>query len=96
MPVVSVLQTLVIKVCGVILSVVGGLAVGKVMCTKRSLAVPLACGHLLPAHVPQPVPVWGGPLSDFPVLFLGLLAKVTAVARLGDLPRLAVPQSQPG
>lgn len=31
----SLVQTLVIKVCGVILSVVGGLAVGKVMCTKR-------------------------------------------------------------
>ena len=34
----SVLQTLVIKVCGVILSVVGGLAVGKVMCTGLSRA----------------------------------------------------------
>lgn len=39
----SVLQTLVIKVCGVILSVVGGLAVGKVMCTGRSPA----CCYLL-------------------------------------------------
>lgn len=39
----SVLQTLVIKVCGVILSVVGGLAVGKVMCTGRSWA----CCYLL-------------------------------------------------
>lgn len=36
-----------------------------------------------------------GAPSDFPVLFLGVLAKVTAVARLGDLLRLVVPQSQP-
>lgn len=48
----SVLQTLVIKVCGVILSVVGGLAVGKVMCIKLSVVL-LACCYLLLACLPQ-------------------------------------------
>ncbi|PKU36597.1 h(+) cl(-) exchange transporter 7 isoform x2 [Limosa lapponica baueri] len=36
--IVAFIETLVIKVCGVILSVVGGLAVGKVMYTNHSLA----------------------------------------------------------
>lgn len=56
----SVLQTLVIKVCGVILSVVGGLAVGKVRCTELS-DVLLTCWSLLLALVSQPVtgPVLG-------------------------------------
>lgn len=57
----SVLQTLVIKVCGVILSVVGGLAVGKVMCTKLSLScswhVVICCWHA--CHSPAPALHWG-------------------------------------
>ncbi|OXB74494.1 UNVERIFIED_CONTAM: hypothetical protein H355_001876 [Colinus virginianus] len=45
------LKTLVIKVCGVILSVVGGLAVGKVMCTNSSFS------DLTPLFHPQEGPM---------------------------------------